>query len=258
MTYPPQPGQPDWQAQQGNQPPSPYGQYPGQYGGQGFPGQEFPGQGFQGQGYPGDPGQPPYGGPDGQPPKKKTGLIVGAAAGAVVVLFGVFALLAWVTPGFLLDDDDESSAAGSDPTPPQPPQSQVVPDPNASRVVPDDIEDDLDDRGDSGTGAENADAVAMAEDFTSAINSGDRDGATGLACSRMEDSVADNVDRMVDADAQLEIDSTTDTTYVVSARLSGSANGQDGTALLMLRYETGDDAWCVYSAHAMGLGYHGR
>ncbi|PXY34550.1 MULTISPECIES: hypothetical protein [Prauserella] len=118
MTYPPQPGQPYGQQ------PDPYGQggyqqqggYPqsGGYPQQGgypqsgsFPQQGYPQQGgYQQQGYP----QQGYGYPGGggygpQPPKKKTGLIVGLSAAAVVVI--AFVITAFVAPGFLLSDDEE-------------------------------------------------------------------------------------------------------------------------------------------------------
>jgi hypothetical protein len=140
MTYPPQPGQPYGQpdpynqggqyGQQGGYPQS--GGFPeqgGQYG-QGYPGQQgypassgFPqhGQPQQGgydpsaygqyQGYPqqGQYGQPGMGGPGGQPPKKKTGLIVGAIIGVVVLLGGIFAVTAFAWPGFLTEDEEAAA-----------------------------------------------------------------------------------------------------------------------------------------------------
>ncbi|HEX3731942.1 MAG TPA: hypothetical protein VHU91_03335 [Mycobacteriales bacterium] len=84
--YTPYPGQPDPNAQPG------YGQQPyGQqgYGQQGY-GQQQPygQQGYGQQGYGQQPyGQQGYGGYT--PPKKKTGLIVGIAIGAVVLLLGI-------------------------------------------------------------------------------------------------------------------------------------------------------------------------
>lgn len=100
MTYPPQPG-PQPGPQGGWQPGPPGGP---QGGWQGPPG-GFPHQG----GYGGGPGMPP----GGEPPKK-TGLIVGLSLGGLVLLFGVFAILAWVAPGFLLGDDESSAAASED------------------------------------------------------------------------------------------------------------------------------------------------
>ncbi|WP_020659735.1 hypothetical protein [Amycolatopsis benzoatilytica] len=131
MTYPPQ--QPGGYGQQ----PDPYGQQPGgqqpygqpQQGGWnqgpasgGFPAAGAPGQGGypqqpgqfgqqpgqQGQfgqqpGQPGQFGQQPggqFGGYGAEPPKKKkTGLIVGIAIGAVVVLGGGTGLVIWLTSG---------------------------------------------------------------------------------------------------------------------------------------------------------------
>ncbi|WP_116048044.1 hypothetical protein [Amycolatopsis palatopharyngis] len=112
MTYPPQQpgqyGQPGPYGQQG-----PYGQ-PGGYA-QGPPQQPVPGQPPQyghpdpyGQ-YPGQPpapgyapyGQPGYptgpGGPGGEPPKKKTGLIIGLVIAGVVLVGGGIALVLLLT-----------------------------------------------------------------------------------------------------------------------------------------------------------------
>lgn len=133
MTYPPQPGQPDY-----GQQPDPYGQqqpggYPqsggfpeqgGQYGGQQpYPGQQpygqQPGYGQQqpgyGQQYPGyDPNYPQTAqyGYGGQPPGGgggKKGLIVGLSVGLVVILAALGITGFWA-PGFFLGDDKETSA----------------------------------------------------------------------------------------------------------------------------------------------------
>jgi hypothetical protein len=130
MTYPPQPGgphgqqppqhgygqqpQPGWGQQPqpgwGQQPQPGHGQQPGPYG---QPQQTPFGQ--QGGGYPqqGPYGQQQgfggYGGPGGQPPKKKnTGLIIGVIA-AVVVLVG-----GGITAAVLLSGDSEPKTAAPD------------------------------------------------------------------------------------------------------------------------------------------------
>ncbi|RCK68600.1 hypothetical protein DT076_15335 [Desertihabitans brevis] len=100
-----QPGQPGpWQPGQGQQPPG-YGQAPGQ------PWQQRPGQ-------PGGPGQPPPGygptpGGPGQPGRKsRTGLIIGIAAGALVlVLLATIGLVAALRGG---DGDVAASPGGGD------------------------------------------------------------------------------------------------------------------------------------------------
>ncbi|MBK1782935.1 hypothetical protein [Prauserella cavernicola] len=130
MTYPPPPpggpGQPGPHGQQGlwGQQPQQGGQFPPsgptpQEGGlRGTGGEQQFGQPGQfGQfGQPGQFGQfgdqPPGfpGGPDGEPPKKKTGLIVGIAIAAIVVIGGVVALILFLTSG-----DDEDGAEGQNP-----------------------------------------------------------------------------------------------------------------------------------------------
>ncbi|KAA2266582.1 DUF4333 domain-containing protein [Solihabitans fulvus] len=80
--YGQQPGQPQFPGQ--------YGQQPGQYG-QPQPTQQFPGQYGQQPGYPGAP----------QQPKKKSGATMWIVIAVVVVLLGVFAVLAFVAPGFM-------------------------------------------------------------------------------------------------------------------------------------------------------------
>ncbi|GAA1241755.1 hypothetical protein GCM10009676_28640 [Prauserella halophila] len=143
MTYPPQPGQPGGQpdpyGQQPGQPggqgqpgqpygqPGPYGQQPGpgQPGGPmgqppsggfpqqgmpqgGYPQQGMPQGGYQQHGYP-QQGYPQQGGPYGQPPKKKTGLIVGLSLGGVAALAAFF-ITGFAAPGFFLSDSPRDVA----------------------------------------------------------------------------------------------------------------------------------------------------
>lgn len=141
MTYPPQPGQPDY-----GQQPNPYGQQPdpygqaggygqqpdpyGQQGGYGQPGygqqaggfpqsggfpqqpygQQQPYPGYDAGGYP--PGQ--FGGYGGPPPGggSKKGLWIGLSAGLVVILAALGVTGFWV-PGFFLSKSDESTAQGA-------------------------------------------------------------------------------------------------------------------------------------------------
>ncbi|MGK4597575.1 hypothetical protein [Amycolatopsis sp. w19] len=123
MTYPPQPGPPDHgqggQQYPGQQPGQPYPEqqpYPGQqqYPGQpqyqqggydqsgAYPQQQYPGYGQQqyGQG---------FGGPPAPPKNTKTGLIVGIAAAAVVVV--TLGITGFVAPGFFLGDDKATEKA---------------------------------------------------------------------------------------------------------------------------------------------------
>jgi hypothetical protein len=129
MTYPPQPGQPPYGQQpdpcgQGGQPPS--GGFPQQ--GQPYPGQQpYPQQGggyydqtgaYQQQQYPGydqtaaygqqNPYGQPYGqgfgGPPAPPPKSKTGLLIGIAIAAVVLI--AVGVTGFVAPGFFLSKDN--------------------------------------------------------------------------------------------------------------------------------------------------------
>ncbi|UUV35149.1 hypothetical protein NQK81_17445 [Amycolatopsis roodepoortensis] len=134
MTYPPQPGQPDHgqggQQYPGQQPGQPYPeqqQYPGQQ--QQYPGQPqyqqggydqsgaYPQQQYPQQQYPGY-GQQQYGqgfgGPPAPPKNNKTGLIVGIAAAAVVVL--TLGITGFVAPGFFLSDDKAEKASGPEGT----------------------------------------------------------------------------------------------------------------------------------------------
>lgn len=92
-----QPQQPYGQPQQPQQPYGGYGQqpptqqYPGGYGQQ----QPYGGYGQQPPG--GYPGQPPYG----QPESKKSGAWIWIVVVVVVLAAGAFAVLGFVTPGFL-------------------------------------------------------------------------------------------------------------------------------------------------------------
>jgi hypothetical protein len=108
MTYPPQPpGEPGPYGQQG-----PHGQQPGGYPAGGPNPTQFQVGGTQQFGQPGYDqfGQPQGypGGPDGEPPKKKTGLIVGLAIAAMVLIGGVVTLILVLTGG-----DGEDPQAGT-------------------------------------------------------------------------------------------------------------------------------------------------
>ncbi|MER6666525.1 hypothetical protein ABT256_18430 [Amycolatopsis japonica] len=111
MTYPPQPGQPD-HGQGGQQYP---GQQQGGYDQSGaYPQQQYPGYGQQPYGQ--NPQQYPqgFGGPPAPPKNNKTGLIVGIAAAAVVVI--VLGITGFVAPGFFLGDDKAGKSSGPEST----------------------------------------------------------------------------------------------------------------------------------------------
>lgn len=132
MTYPPQPGQPDY-----GQQPGPYGQQPGGYGQPGgypqtggFPqqGQQPYGQPGYGQPYPGydqsgGGGYPPtgqfgqYAGYGAPPPGgggSKKGLWIALSAGLVVIV--ALAVTGFWLPGFFLSKSDSDGAEGADST----------------------------------------------------------------------------------------------------------------------------------------------
>jgi hypothetical protein len=132
MTYPPQPGQPYGQQPdpygQGGQPPT-GGFYPGQQ--QPYPTQQYPQQGgydqtggYGQQQYPGADqqqyGQPnPYaqeyqqgfGGPPAPPKKSKTGLLIGIAIAAVVLI--AVGVTGFVAPGFFVSKDNNAADSGA-------------------------------------------------------------------------------------------------------------------------------------------------
>ncbi|MDT7729152.1 MAG: hypothetical protein QOI21_5728 [Actinomycetota bacterium] len=142
MTYPPQPGQPPYGQQpdpygQGGQPPS--GGFPQQgppQQGQPYPGQQpYPQQGggyydqtgaYQQQQYPGydqtaaygqqNPYGQPYGqgfgGPPAPPPKSKTGLLIGIAIAAVVLV--AVGVTGFIAPGFFLTKDNTAGTGGAE------------------------------------------------------------------------------------------------------------------------------------------------
>lgn len=202
MTYPPQPGQP-------GQPAQPYGSQAG-----GFPGQQpYPGGqnahqgGYQPYGmYPGGPGQ--------QPPKKKTGLIVGISLGSVVVLFGVFAILAWVAPGFLLSDDDGEGGEG----------------------------------GESGSGAQ-----ALAEQIMQGFNNQDAAALQKLACGGADQTVptvigvAEYVEKAEVGDVQEKGDTAT-------AKGTVTAQGTTMDVQAELKKEDGSWCWQSVSDMGSGMG----
>lgn len=117
MTYPPQPGQPQYghggqqypeqQYQQGGYDQS--GAYPQQQ----YPQQQHPGYGQQPYGQNQQYGQG-FGGPPAPPKNSKTGLIVGIAAAAVVVI--TLGVTGFIAPGFFLGDDKAEKAASPEGT----------------------------------------------------------------------------------------------------------------------------------------------
>ncbi|WP_410605417.1 hypothetical protein [Amycolatopsis sp. lyj-90] len=116
MTYPPQPGQPQ-QGPGGQQYPEQQ-QYPGQQYQQGgydqsgaYPQQQYPGQQPYGQNQQYGQG---FGGPPAKPNNSKTGLLVGIAAGVVVLI--TLGITGFVAPGFFLGDDKADKASGPEGT----------------------------------------------------------------------------------------------------------------------------------------------
>lgn len=127
MTYPPQPGQPDY-----GQQPGPYGQQPGGFGQQpggfeqpggygqqpgaypqsgGFPQQPY-GQPYPGYGAGGGGGYPPQFGGYGAPPSGgggNKGLWIGLSVGLVVILAALGITGFWL-PGFFLGKSDDAQA----------------------------------------------------------------------------------------------------------------------------------------------------
>lgn len=246
MTYPPQqPGQPDPYGQQPGQPgpygqpgqqPGPYGQQPGPYAQQPGPygqpdpyGQQFGQNPYGQQPYGAHPGGP--GGPGGEPPKKKTGLIVGISLGVVVVLAGVFAILAWVAPGFLLEDDDENSAEGENSAAPSTSQSSEPT--SGSETAPESSESAPSDE--RAPGAKST-PEATAEAIMAGFNSGNRQAVTATVCLSKPQEVGP-----IPEGVQVEVTG--------SAQVSGNAAkvpaknvSQNRDYFLVLKNEGG--AWC--------------
>ncbi|MBB3666258.1 MULTISPECIES: hypothetical protein [Prauserella salsuginis group] len=245
MTYPPQqpgqPGQPDPYGQQpgqyGQPGPQQYGQqppHPGPYGqqdpyGQQPYGQPYGGQQFGQQPYGAHPGGP--GGPGGEPPKKKTGLIVGISLGGVVLLAGVFAFLAWVAPGFLLDDEDDSGDSGQNASPAtsqssEPTTSESQASPETSESAP------SDQRAPGAQGTPEATAEAIVAGF----NSGDRQAVADTIClSNPQEvpAIPDNVSIRIAGSAEVTGD---------AAKVPAQNTAQDRDYYIVLKNEGG--GWC--------------
>lgn len=183
MTYPPQPGQPGpqpgaWgQPQQSAMPPSgplPQQQPPGAY-----PGAAGPNQFGQ---YPGGPGQ--------QPPKKKTGLIVGVTIAAVAVIGGVVTALI-----LLLGNDDEDKKDSNVASPPQQSAPQApgapsngLPADSSAPNMPGQPSQDVPapggtgDTGGIGATGDEAAVEALADTLVEALNNRDAETADSLLC----------------------------------------------------------------------------
>ncbi|MCP2253499.1 hypothetical protein LY13_002252 [Prauserella aidingensis] len=153
------------------------------------------------------------GGPGGEPPKKKTGLIVGIALGSAALLFGIFALLAWVTPGFLLSDENDGDSGGT------------------------------------GSGGGSG-AQALAEKIVQGFNNQDAEALQQLTCSDADATVrgviqaAGSVDNAELGDVQENGDTAT-------AEATISAGGQDMPATASLSNDGG--AWCWQSVQLAGM-----
>lgn len=259
MTYPPQqPGQPDPYGQQPGpygQQPDPYGQQPGPYGQPGpqhygqqppqpgpygqqdpygqqqFGQQPYGGQQFGQQPYGAHPGGP--GGPGGEPPKKKTGLIAGISAGAVVLLAGVFAFTAWVAPGFLLDDE-EQSADGNNNASPATSQSGE-PTSSGSETSPETETSESAQSGERAPGAKTT-PEATAQVIVAGFNAGDRQAVSETIClSKPQDvpPIPDGVQIEIAGSAQVSGD---------AAKVPAKNATQNRDYFIVLKNEGG--AWC--------------
>ncbi|TWH19231.1 hypothetical protein [Prauserella rugosa] len=247
MTYPPQPpgpGQPDPYGQYGQQPyggqqPGQYGQ-PDPYGQQQQYGQPY---GQQPYGQPGQYGQQ-YGmypgGPGGEPPKKKTGLIIGIVAGIVVVAAGVFAILAWVAPGFLLDDEEsaegENQGGSAESSQQSAPSSEQAPTTEESSAASEPTSESAPAGGAAPDGKSTPEETAEAA--ADAYNAGDKAAIQRLICPSTGQKAPD-----IPAGTQVEVTGDADITGDV-AQVPAENKGQNTTFNFVLRNEGG--SWCYY------------
>lgn len=140
----------------------------------GHPGQPGP------YGYgPTHPGQPGF--PGGQPPKRKTGLIVGLSIAALVVIGGVVALILVFT-----SDDEKNAAPGPASSPAGTP---AVPPPGSAPGPGDGQTDSLpqpgpgDDSSGNSSPGDVAEVKQLAEKAVQAINNRDEELAKEIACN---------------------------------------------------------------------------
>ncbi|OXM61059.1 hypothetical protein L1857_01340 [Amycolatopsis thermalba] len=230
MTYPPQPGQPDY-----GQQPDPYGQQPGGPQSGGFPqqggqyGQQYPGQqpygqpeygqqqpgyGQQqpgyGQQYPGyDPNYPQtaqfgYGAPPPGGGGSKKGLWIGLSVGLVVVLAALGITGFWV-PGFFLGDSKEEG--------PQAVAQQVI------------------------DGIKNHDKAAL----------------TALKCADADRSVQAAIDDVNDVDS-ITIGQVKENGDTATVDFTASAGGEEGTGTGTLAKQNGKWCWKDLETRASGSG----
>jgi len=207
MTYPPQPGQPDY-----GQQPDPYGQQPGGYGQQqpgGYPqyGQQpgygqpgypqpypQPGAGGSGGGYPPTGQFPGYGAPPPGGGGGKKGLWIGLSVGLVVIL-AALGITGFVAPGFFLSDDESASAS---------------PDATASAIV-------------------------------DALNKHDKAKLRGFTCSDAGTDVTKRIDAVDDVvSAKLVNVATNGNTATVNVAVSTDSGSGTATATMVKQ----NDAWC--------------
>ncbi|MDI5979572.1 Twin-arginine translocation protein TatA [Amycolatopsis magusensis] len=216
----PQQGQPYGQQQPGYDPygqqqQQPYGQQP-QYGQQ-QPGYDQYGQTQQYQGYP--QGGDGFGGP---PPKKsKTGLLIGLAAGLVVLI--AVGITGFVAPGFFLSKD-EPTAAGQTSSEAPAPSSQKPSSEPSSRRPSADKPSSSSKPAPGGTG--DAAVEKVIRDMVDKINAADASGAMSFVCKGSEGSTESTVQELVAKKPNLKIDEvTSDTPGTVVATATGSAGG---------------------------------
>ncbi|MEU0470714.1 hypothetical protein ABZ215_42540, partial [Amycolatopsis sp. NPDC006131] len=222
--YPQQPGQPQGGPQQ---PGYPQGGQPGypQTPPPGFPGgaQQF--------------GQNPYadsyatqqfpGGPGGEPPKKKTGLIVGIAIAAVVVIGGAVAAILLLTGG----DDNNTSAAPS--TSAAPPASSSEKAPSSSRTPTSSSTP----KGTAAPGAKST-PEETAQAIATAYSTGDKATIQSMVCASRPQSVPD-IPSGITVTVTGSPDVTGDTAYVPV-----HAVGPGGTNDFELGLANEGGVWC--------------
>jgi hypothetical protein len=188
MTYPPQPpGEPGPYGQQG-----PHGQQPGGYPAGGpDPTQQFQAGGTQQFGQP----QGYLGGPDGEPPKKKTGLIVGLAIAAMVLIGGVVTLILVLTGGDVKDPQagttlpstsTSPSSASSAPSQVPPSSDPEQSDPEQSTASSSEVSAP---DGPAGTPVDVEEVRELGEQAIEAISNRDPDLAREVSCD--PDSISD-------------------------------------------------------------------
>ncbi|GAA1241781.1 hypothetical protein GCM10009676_28690 [Prauserella halophila] len=205
MTYPPQPGPPS----------GPQGGWQGPPGG-------FPQQG----GFPGGPGRYPSGGP-----QRKTGLIVGLSLGGVAVLFGVFAILAWVAPGFLLSGDDSGGSGKTG---------------GSGKAAAD--EGGSSERAEADVAAyPTADALATA--LVQAVNRGDSDALVAAFCDGHKDDVEEDADEMLAKKSSITVRKVErlDETGGMVEYDGVTSGGNEFSGIIGFRQQDGTEMFCADS-----------